>query len=120
MLSETYVDRICWLVEQASENLIEARIVRQEEQVAAEFDVIYGHRHIADRTAEILEESASLLRFKARENLREAEKLNGKLFVMGDKTLPLKRHLSGKTFRKWPIYKHLYKKSELFNGVDPD
>lgn len=85
----------------AKQILIQARIARQKATITKEFALINPYTVTLDAEIKALEDEAADLRKTARALLRDVERLNGKRYLEGEETFPLKDYLKGKFFKAW-------------------
>ncbi len=112
-------NQVHMLVNEAKYSLIKARIKRQTADFLEDQHIAHGENR-PYILVERLETTAREERELAKKHLREAEKMNGRLFVAGDNPLPLSYWLNGKAFKGWDEHRRWYAQSLLFKGIDPE
>ncbi len=107
------------LVEAVRESLVMARVLRQEAEHIEAYNALYDPVDARDRMSIEMRDQARMYRLQARDKLIRLEKINGSRYLRGKETMSLRRHIRGKYFRLWHCYRHIYKSSKWFHGVDP-
>jgi len=103
----------------ARAQLVRARIAKQEAVVQSELDFYYQEIGGTFSKTEALLVKAQQLRRTAREAMKEIEIINGRRYLEGIWTSPLRFLINGKAFREWDCYRVEYANHKLFQGVDP-